>query len=74
MLTIVGDGESHLTIGGGAGQYVVYAAFDNEVFWNLFRPQDASGRIILVGGGQEGDFPVPRWSTWTKPLRQDVCS
>ena len=58
MVTIQGDGEQHLTIGGGAGQYVVYATFDNEAFWNLLRPQPATGTVLLNAGGQEGDFPA----------------
>jgi hypothetical protein len=58
MLTIQGDDDTHLTIGGGAGRYVVYATFDNEAFWNLVRPQSAEGIVLLNAGGQEGDFPA----------------
>lgn len=58
MLSIQGEGEHHLAIGGGAGQYVVYATFDNEQFWNLQRSQPASGTILLNAGGQEGDYPA----------------
>jgi Immunity protein Imm1 len=56
MLTIQLDGDAHLTIAGGAGQYVVYATYDNEEFWNLLRPEAASGTVMLNAGGQEGDF------------------
>ena len=58
IITIQGEGEQHLTIGGGAGQYVVYATFDNDQFWNLLRSQPASGTILLNAGGQEGDYPA----------------
>ena len=58
MVTIAGEGEAHLALGGGGGQYVVYATFDNEVFWNLLRPEPASGTVLLTVGGQEGDFPA----------------
>jgi Immunity protein Imm1 len=56
MITVQLGGEQHLTIGGGAGQYVVYATFDNEVFWNLLRPQPIVGTVLLNVGGQQGDF------------------
>ena len=58
MLTIEGSGEQHLTIGGGAGRYVVYATFGNEEFWNLLCGKSATGTILLNAGGQEGDFPA----------------
>ena len=58
MVTIQADGDRHLTIGGGAGQYVVYATFDNEEFWNLLRPQPIVGTVLLNAGGQQGDFPA----------------
>jgi hypothetical protein len=58
MVTIQADGERHLTIGGGAGQYVVYATFDNEEFWNLLRSQPTVGTVLLNAGGQQGDFPT----------------
>lgn len=58
MLTIQGDGVLHMTIGGGAGRYVVYATFDNEEFWNLLCREPAKGIILLNAGGQEGDFPA----------------
>lgn len=58
LLTIATDGETHLTIAGGSGRYVVYATFDNEEFWNLLRPEQASGTVMLNAGGQVGDFPA----------------
>lgn len=58
LLTIGGDGEQHMGIGGGKGRYVVYATFDNEEFWNLLCAQPREGVIFLTAGGQEGDFPA----------------
>jgi hypothetical protein len=58
MIVLDAGGEHHLTIGGGAGQYVVYATFDNEEFWNLLRPELVAGTIMLNAGGQEGDYPA----------------
>lgn len=58
MLTIQAEGEAHLTIAGGNGQYMVYATFDNEDFWNLIRSEEVSGTVILNAGGQEGDYPA----------------
>jgi hypothetical protein len=58
MLTLQGDGEQHMAIGGGAGRYVVYATFDNDEFWNLLCRTSAEGIVLLNAGGQEGDFPA----------------
>ena len=60
MMTVAGDDETHLTIGGGGGRYVVYATFDNENFWNLMRRDPIDGTVLLNAGGQEGDFPAAR--------------
>ena len=58
MIIVQLGGEQHLTIGGGAGQYVVYATFDNEEFWNLLRTQAPASTVLLNVGGQQGDFPA----------------
>ena len=60
MLTIWDEDDAGLTIGGGAGRYVVYATFGNEDFWNLLRSEPADGMVLLNAGGQEGDFPANR--------------
>lgn len=60
LITIQSEGEKHLAIGGGNGQYVVYATFDNEVFWNLLSTNPGTGTVLLNAGGQEGDFPAER--------------
>lgn len=58
MVVLDAGGERHMSIGGGAGQYVVYATFDNEEFWNLLRKAPTDGVVMLNAGGQEGDFPA----------------
>jgi len=59
MMTIEGPGNRHLTVGGGAGRYVVNATtLDNEQFWTLLRSEPAEGVIQLNTGGQDGDFPA----------------
>lgn len=68
MVTILREGEQHLTIGGGAGQYVVYATFDSEQFWNLLHSQPATGTILLNAGGQEGDYPAEQVVTKEQAL------
>jgi len=58
LLTVCGEGESHLMVGGGGGQYIVYVTFDNWDFWNLLRSTPATGKVMLNAGGQEGDYPA----------------
>ncbi|WP_322418009.1 hypothetical protein [Mesorhizobium huakuii] len=57
ILSLYGRDGSFLTIGGGAGQYVVYASMSDEQLWNL-HPIDAKSdrKIILNAGGQEGEY------------------
>ncbi|WP_434345614.1 Imm1 family immunity protein [Myxococcus virescens] len=68
LVTIQHEGEQHLTIGGGAGQYVVYATINNEQFWNLLRSQPAIGTIRLNAGGQEGNYPAEQIVTKEQAL------
>lgn len=58
MLTLQGVGEQQMTIGGGAGRYIVYATSENEEFWNLLRPAAGDDIVFLNAGGQEGDYPA----------------
>ncbi len=60
LITIHAEGGKHLAIGGGDGRYVVYATFDDEVFWNLLSTNPGTGTVLLSAGGQEGDFPAER--------------
>lgn len=58
MVTIQGPDGQHLAVGGGAGQYVVYATFDNCDFWNLLAERIQEGMVVLNAGGQEGEYPA----------------
>jgi immunity protein Imm1 of predicted polymorphic toxin system len=58
MVTLGGDGESHLTVGGGSpNRYVVYMTFDNMEFLNLMSHDRADKTVTLFVGGQDGPFP-----------------
>jgi hypothetical protein len=57
MIMITGEGDSHLGVGGGKGQYVVYASFLKDDFWNLLRPEATDGTIFITICGQEGGIP-----------------
>ncbi|MBC7701784.1 Imm1 family immunity protein [Aquabacterium sp.] len=60
IVSLYGVDGAYLTIGGGAGQYIVYASASDEQLWNLVVDVDEnqSGFVLLNAGGQEGDFPV----------------
>lgn len=58
MVTIQRPGEQHLSVGGGGGQYVVYATFDNGDFWNLVSRTVDDGTVLLNAGGQDGEYPA----------------
>lgn len=58
MVTIERPGEQLLAGGGGAGQYVVYATYDNVEFWNLLSSTVDERTVLLNAGGQEGDYPA----------------
>ena len=61
LVTLEGEGEVHMAIGGGDGRYVVYVTFDNEEFEYLVdRSQVGHGRFNLMVGGQMGDY-LERW-------------
>ncbi len=57
LVTIQGPVEQHLTVGGGAGRYVVCATFDNSEFWNLLGGRSDGEPELLNAGGQEGEYP-----------------
>lgn len=59
LVTICGQDGCDLTIGGGLGQYVVYASIGDEQLWNLLSGDDKDKvTVLLNAGGQEGDFPL----------------
>ena len=57
LVTLETDGETHMSIGGGAGKYLVYVTFDNENFSYLINPTKSGNAETLVVGGQEGIYP-----------------
>jgi hypothetical protein len=58
IVTIKGDEDAHLAVGGGAsGEYVVYATFDNKRFLTLTSAEPSDSKTMLFVGGQEGDYP-----------------
>jgi hypothetical protein len=57
-VTIRGNDEAHLAVGGRTGgQYVVYATFDNARFFMLMSSEQSECNVLLFIGGQEGDYP-----------------
>jgi Immunity protein Imm1 len=57
MVTLRGEGEAHLAVGGGGGRYVVYATFDNQKFLTLTRGGEGRSKVSLSIGGQMGEYP-----------------
>jgi hypothetical protein len=56
VITISGEGEAHMAVGGGdSGQYVVYATFDNANFFTLLSLDQSEGKLLL-DVGQEGYY------------------
>jgi hypothetical protein len=58
IVTLAGEGEAHMAVGGGAGRYIVYATRDNMSFDNLVDPARGEAMERLVAGGQEGEYPA----------------
>ena len=56
LLCLEASNGRQLTIGGGDGNYVVYAAFSEHEFWNLLSNVSENQTIMVVAGGQKGDF------------------
>lgn len=56
LITIERGAEHHLTVGGGAGRYVVYVALPNDRFWNLVSKRPSQATALLNAGGQEGEY------------------
>jgi hypothetical protein len=53
------NSETYLAIGGGGGGYIATGSVDNERFPTLVDPQRPSEpKVLLVVGGQEGDYPA----------------
>jgi hypothetical protein len=58
LVTLEADGETHMAVGGGTGEYVVYLTFDNETFHYLVDPSKSGVDKNLIVGGQEGVYPA----------------
>jgi hypothetical protein len=56
LVTLETDDETHMSVGGGIGKYVVYLTFDNEIFNYLIDPSKPDTNENLVIGGQEGVY------------------
>ncbi|MEA5598292.1 Imm1 family immunity protein [Rivularia sp. UHCC 0363] len=57
LVTLGADDETYMSIGGGAGKYVVTATFDNFDFYilvNLLKPDDQIEKLVV--GAQEGNY------------------
>ena len=52
------DGSS-LTIGGGAGRYVVFVSTKDEKCFNLLSADTSTQeKVVLNAGGQDGEYPA----------------
>jgi Immunity protein Imm1 len=58
LVTLEGDDETHMAVGGGLDLYVVYVTFDNETFHYLVDLSKPDTNERLTVGGQEGIYPV----------------
>lgn len=56
LVTLEANGETHMAVGGGTEQYVVYVTFDNETFHYLVDPSKSDTDESLTVGGQEGVY------------------
>jgi hypothetical protein len=51
------EDDTHMAIGGGKGQYIVYVTPDNLTFQQLTTGDAAvADKVLLNVGGQEGDY------------------
>jgi Immunity protein Imm1 len=58
LVTLETDGETHMSVGGGQGKYIVYVTFDNESFDYLVDPTKPNTEELLLVGGQIGHYPA----------------
>ncbi len=56
LVTLETDDETHMSVGGGKGKYVVYLTFDNERFHYVVDLSKLDSDESLVVGGQEGVY------------------
>lgn len=59
LVSLYGQNDTYLCVGGGGGQYVAYASTSDGQLWNLLsNKSDCMDVVLLNAGGQEGDFPA----------------
>lgn len=58
LVTLGADEETYMSIGGGAGKYIVTVTFDNLNFYTLLDLAKSNNIEKLVVGGQYGNFPA----------------
>ena len=56
LVTLETDNETHMSVGGGEGKYVVYLTFDNESFYYVVDLSKLDSDESLIVGGQEGVY------------------
>jgi len=54
LVALETDGEAHMLVGGGNGEYVVSATLDGLTFFNLVTAPAHQKDVRVVVGGQEG--------------------
>ena len=60
----------HMAIGGGReGKYIVYATHDNITFYTMVGTDRSEGKVVLVAGGQPGDYLLRNCVTLESALR-----
>lgn len=58
LVTLGADEETYMSIGGGAGEYIVTVTFDSLNFYILLDLAKSNNIEKLVVGGQHGNFPA----------------
>jgi hypothetical protein len=58
LICLHGESETHMCIGGGNGQYVCYATYNNDEFYNLIDLSEKTGIVEIIAGGQLGEYPA----------------
>lgn len=59
IVSLYASDGAYMTIGGGAGKYVVFVSDTDEQLWNLVTAEEegVDDSVLLHIGGQEGDYP-----------------
>lgn len=57
LVTLHANGDVTIAVGGGDGRFVVFATFDNQLFYNLLGPGDPAKLVEVFVGGQIGEYP-----------------